>query len=354
MSFAEAHKSTLGQPGTLIMGSGPWEIDSLDPTKGAEFSANPHWWGGKVPIRHISFAFFSSETSAALAFRAGEIDMDPNVGSPKTFSATSGAKLMATASCQNAMFSMNVSTPPWNDVHVRRAAAYALNRADIISAFGGYSAPIYTVIPPSQLQTIATSTQVSALLNSVPLYKYNVAQAKQQLAESAYPHGVSTTMLTDNYGSDSQVSQVIAAELDAVGIHVQLKSESYNAWSATESGPDSQRATAYTGWSGCLNPDPSSFMWALGTTNLQVGEWNTADYAPPVVNQLIAAGVAAASPAKRFDAYSELTRILQADEPYVGLFVTDVVLALSPKFTYAGFGPFYGAADYALGVRPAS
>jgi len=25
------------------MGSGPWIINSLDPTKGAQLTANPHW-----------------------------------------------------------------------------------------------------------------------------------------------------------------------------------------------------------------------------------------------------------------------------------------------------------------------
>jgi peptide/nickel transport system substrate-binding protein len=33
---------------------------------------------------------------------------------------------------------------PWNDIHVRRAAAYALNRTDIIAAAAGYNAPVYT------------------------------------------------------------------------------------------------------------------------------------------------------------------------------------------------------------------
>jgi peptide/nickel transport system substrate-binding protein len=63
MKFFEAHKSTFGNPGTLIMGTGPWELDSFDPTSGAELAANPSWWGGKVPIQHISVKIFSNETS---------------------------------------------------------------------------------------------------------------------------------------------------------------------------------------------------------------------------------------------------------------------------------------------------
>jgi len=41
--FAQAHPGTLGNPGVLTMGSGPWVVNSFDPTTGAELSANPHW-----------------------------------------------------------------------------------------------------------------------------------------------------------------------------------------------------------------------------------------------------------------------------------------------------------------------
>ncbi len=39
--FQQAHKATFGQPGTLVMGSGPWVIDSFDPTKGAADDGQP-------------------------------------------------------------------------------------------------------------------------------------------------------------------------------------------------------------------------------------------------------------------------------------------------------------------------
>ena len=68
------------------------------------------------------------------------------------------------------------------------------DRADIITATGGYARPIYTFIPPRQLRTIASPTQINSLLNSLPLYQYNVTKAKQEMAESAYPDGFTATM----------------------------------------------------------------------------------------------------------------------------------------------------------------
>src|SRR5262249_52012179 len=44
-AYFEANEDTYGDPGTLVMGTGPWKFESLDPTAGAELVANPDWWG---------------------------------------------------------------------------------------------------------------------------------------------------------------------------------------------------------------------------------------------------------------------------------------------------------------------
>ncbi len=171
------------------MGTGLWEVDSLDPTTGAKLSANPYWWGGAAPIQNFSFQIFANATSEALAFRADDVDLDPSVVGPKTFAASSGATIEAAPSCLNGMLDMNVHAPGWDDVHVRRAVAYALDRAQINDAFGGYAVPDYTLIPGSALRTIASQEQVNVLFKSLPLCPYNLAKAKAEMAESSYQHG---------------------------------------------------------------------------------------------------------------------------------------------------------------------
>jgi peptide/nickel transport system substrate-binding protein len=355
MKFAEEHKSTFGKPGTLVMGSGPWKVDSLDPTKGVVLSANPHWWGGKVPIQRITFTFYSNETSEALAFRAGEIDADPYILDERSFATTSGTKLINTLSDNTGVFSMNTQSPGWNDVHVRRAVAYAIDRTDIIAANGGYATPIYTFIPANMLETIASPTRVSSLLASLPQYKYNLAKARQEMAQSAYPHGFSTTLL--EYSGDGQAvdqGQAIAAELARIGIHAQIKAMSLSAWQAIESGPASKRVTDFAATGGPSTPDPSGFDFMLGSQNTQVGGFNTADYAPAAVNKLLAASLATTNSGQRFTIYSQLLRQLGTDVPYVPLYADDTSMALAPAFTDAGFSQWFVNTPYALTIKRAA
>jgi peptide/nickel transport system substrate-binding protein len=354
-SFAEAHKGTLGNPGVLIEGTGPWEIDSLDPTKGAALSANPHWWGGRVPIQRIAVTFFATQTSEELAFRAGEIDMDQLVEDPRSFAATSGAKILSAPACGGALFSMNTLDAPWNDVHVRRAVAYVLNRSDIIAAGGSPANPVYTLIPPSGLRSIASPAQVSALLGSIPLYQHDVAKARQEMARSGYPHGFSTVLQEyTGLGQAVDQSQVIAAELRQIGINAQIKSNSLAGWGALATGPTAKRPTSFFAY-GCLTPDVSGgFSSFLGRWNLRQGQQNTAGYAPADVDTLINAGIASTDPARRFAAYSRLLQRLASDVPYVPLYVADENTALSSRFTYPGLSYYtVQQGPYALNIKAA-
>jgi peptide/nickel transport system substrate-binding protein len=352
--FAKAHRSSFGKPGTLVMGSGPWKVDSLDPTTGAELSANPHWWGGKAPIGHISVKVFSSETSEALAFRAGEIDLDPTVADPKAYAATSGATLMSAASCNNGFLTMNTRMPPWNDVHLRRAVAYALNRPDIIAAAGGYATPLYTFISPAALRTVASPSQVSHLLGSVNLYPYSLAKARQEMAKSAYPHGVSVTIQTWSGGDTSDVAQAESAELAKIGIKASVKVVSLGVAQANANGPaDKRPPTAWEG--GCTTPDVSGFDFYLGSSGLKAGQWNEAAWAPAAVDRWLAQGTSTDNSATRFAAFSNVVRQMAADVPYVPLYLHKVTIALSRKFADPSFNYWFFFNDnYGLSIKAES
>ena len=348
-SFAEAHKGTMGDPGVLIQATGPWELDSYNETNSMELSANPHWWGGKVPIQHVTVKFFANETSEALAMRSGEIDMAfPSNGKSFEAAAGPGANLTTWSPPSIYFVSMNVNQAPWNDIHVRRAVAYALNRTDLLAANGGTltGAPQSTIIPPSQLLTLGTQTQVNTVLNSLPRYSYNLVAAKQQLAESKYPHGFTETIDTDSLGNDPEVVQAIAAELAQVGITLKVAevSEAQYAKDYTD-GPAS--GVMYIAFY-AASPDPSIFpSYLLGSTT----EFNLANYKSPQVADLMTTGLATSSPAQRLSDYGQLLANLATNVPYVVLFSGHNYTALSTKYTLPPFAVYPAFSSWALNLK---
>jgi peptide/nickel transport system substrate-binding protein len=354
--FQEAHPTTMGHPGVLIEETGPWEVDSFDPTTGLELSANPHWWGGKVPIQDISVKFFSDETGMALDMRAGEIDVAfPADG--EAFAATSGEKVTPWPYGNNlGYFAMNTRLKPWSDIHVRRAVAYALDRTAIITANGGPTSAtaVDTFISAQALGTLGPGAQVNALLNSVPQYPFNLAKAKQEMAESAYPKGFTASTETLNYGGFVDVNEVIANELQQIGIKLKVSVVTDGAWASWIFGPKNY-GDVFTTY-GATTPDPSGEpSELLGSDNVAPGGLNCADYAPKSVDELLAHGLAASNSATRLAIYGQLLRTIGTDVPYVPLFETSNYVATSTKFTFpAPEGLLFFEFDWGLQIKPSA
>jgi peptide/nickel transport system substrate-binding protein len=345
-AFALAHQGTMGNPGVLIQATGPWVLTSYDNTRTMELTANPHWWGGKVPIQHVTVKYFSTETSMALAMRSGEIDMAfPSNG--KTFAAAAGSGATLTTWTPPSIYfvSMNVKAAPFNDVHVRRAVAYALNRTDLIAANGGSltATPQSTMIPPSQLQLLGTQAQVNAVLSALPRYPYDLAKAKGELAQSAYPRGFTAKTEVDGYGNDPEVIQAIGAELQKIGINLQISQVPAAQWSKDFS-TGNLGGLAYTAFY-AASPDPSIFpSYLLGDAST----YNMSRYAPKSIDTLMESGLADNSPAQRLSDYGQLLKDVATDLPYVVLFAGHNYTELSAKYTLPPFSVYPAFSSWAL------
>jgi peptide/nickel transport system substrate-binding protein len=346
------HQSTFGKPGTGVMGTGPWVIKSYNGTTSAELTANPHYWRGAVNIKNVSVQFFSSETSEALAFRDGEIQLAFPIDN-KAFASTAGIKLTTVPSyAVQGQFAMNVLQPPFNNVHVRLAVAYALNRTDLINAWGGYVDPVYQFLTAGLLENIGTPAQVNSVLKTVPTYSYNLAKAKAEMAESPYKHGVNATISVEDSGSYPNVSQAIQAELASIGIHLKLDVMTIDAQTANmTSGNRNGILTAFT-YSGSVSRDPGeAFDFQMGKSNISAGNWNTDNWAPTPVNNLINEGFTTTNNAKRLQIYGQIDKAYAESQPLVPLFNEEATVALASGYSWPEFnGYYYDLGPWLLGV----
>jgi peptide/nickel transport system substrate-binding protein len=350
--FYDQHKDSMGKPGSLPIGTGPWKFDSLDPTSGAELSAFNQYWGGKPLIKHITFKFFTDETSEALAFRAGQIDA-AFVSGGTAFTSTSGKKVLGFPSCNIGMLSMDTQLAPWNDVHVRRAVAYATDRASIVKALGGDVSPLTQLVPPQMMQSLSSKANVDKLYKSLPSYSFSLTKAKQELAQSSHANGFSATInSTTAVAGLDLTDQIIAGDLQKIGINLTVNDVPISQWVAQFYGPRSGLPIFGAG-SGCGTPDPSWYPGVfLSSSNAITGGTNIADYVNPTVDKLIATGLSTSNRAKRFAAYSKILKIIANDVPYVAQFVRKIDLALSNKFAVPGFSALATDGCWPLYVKP--
>ena len=109
---------------------------------------------------------------------------------------------------------LNITKKPLDDLRVRQAIAYAVNRAELVKFKGPLTArEAVSIIPHDYLGTD----------EHAPLYPYDPAKAKQLLADAGYGNGLKLTMIQTSLPSMLNTMQIVQAQLKKVGIDLQLE-----------------------------------------------------------------------------------------------------------------------------------
>ena len=119
---------------------------------------------------------------------------------------------------------LNNAEKPFDDVRVRQALCYAIDRQQILDlAFDGYGTLLGSSMYP------AFSKYFDDELTNY--YTYNTEKAKELLTEAGYPNGFDMTItVPSNYQSHMDTAQVIVEQLKAVGINATIQPVTWESW----------------------------------------------------------------------------------------------------------------------------
>jgi ABC-type transport system substrate-binding protein len=206
--------------------SGPYTIDSYTPEQSMVWVRNPNYdaaaLGNRGQAAKISFEIGVDPSQAALKIKAGDIDVYTG-----NFPTADITQLANDASLKSRVFTaarpailtlfLNNTVAPFDNVKVRQAVNYAVNRNQIQRVWGGPSVgtPTDQILPPS----VPQYQDYHAYPNDPDL-----AKAKQLMTESGIKTPVSTQLRTRNdVAGFMEVSQVVQANLKEIGIDVEIQ-----------------------------------------------------------------------------------------------------------------------------------
>ncbi len=106
---------------------------------------------------------------------------------------------------------MNNRVAPFNNLKVRQAVNYAINRQALVRIYGGLAAPTQNVLPPTYPQ-----------YKQLNLYPYNLAKAKSLIAASG-DKGMSVTVWNHDRGSDPKATAYLTSVLNSIGLKAKEK-----------------------------------------------------------------------------------------------------------------------------------
>jgi ABC-type transport system substrate-binding protein len=218
MMAAPASFGPGGDPSNKPIGSGPFRVTGYQPAVQMTFVKWDGFRGAKdVKIAGVTVQFMS-QVALSNAMRSGQVDAA--LLDPSQLSALQGApeiKIQAHTSLANLNLSINKTKPPMDNVKVRQALAYALDKKGIVKTVLFGEGVVNSQIFPKGYYAYNPTIPADK-------YPYNVKKAKALLAEAGYPNGFTLDManVTDN-ATYVALGQVVTQAFAAVGVKVNAK-----------------------------------------------------------------------------------------------------------------------------------
>lgn len=313
------------------VGTGPFKFVEWKATDYLKVAKNENYWRKGYPkVDTITWKPVVDNNSRAALMQTGEAQFtfpvpyelaDVLKGKPDLV-------LVAAPSIVLRYLSMNTQQKPFDNLKVRQAIAYAINKEALAKvAFSGYAVPADGVIPDA--------VEYSVKLGPWP---YDLAKAKKLMVEAGYPDGFETELWSAyNYSTAQKVSQFLQQQLQQIGIKTKITLlEAGQRVEKVESWPDPKSAPVrlyYVGWSSSTGEAD----WALRPL-LFGGSWpptlfNTAYYRNDKVDADIKGALATTDKAQKAKLYRDAQQTIWNDAPWAPLVTEKLLSAHSRKLS---------------------
>ncbi|MCK2212269.1 ABC transporter substrate-binding protein [Actinomadura sp. ATCC 31491] len=351
-AFIEATGEKIGTPEGKLLGTGPYKVAEFAPDSHVTLERNDGWWGGKAPYRQLRIDFVPEGSTRLLAMRGGSADVALNVPAEQLdqWKAVTGVQLRTAADRSLVTLAFNTAKKPWDDVHVRRAVAHAVDREGIVrSVLRGHGTVAATIPDPAQWGGVLDQAAVGSLYASIPQVGFDLAQAKAELARSATPQGFSDTLTYPGSGPQlGRAALTLAQNLKQIGIALEVKEVPLEQWIADLG---KHASGIYLGWYFATTGDPAEYTQQLlhGSATGENGT-NIAEYDNPEVTRLLDEAKASTDDAARGKLLGQALVRAAADVPYQPLWWGEAATAFGPGVTAEGFGPYFFVGPWATKV----
>jgi peptide/nickel transport system substrate-binding protein len=206
------------------VGSGPFKFVNFDQSQNiVELAANEEYWEGAPKVKKLRLKTVTDANSLQAELQTGGVDIAPNPSnlppdSVRSLGASPTLKVEQTDGSNIQYLVFNTQSPQLNNVKVREAIGYAVDRQKIVTELLFDQAKVANSILPEQSWAYTPGTQ----------YKYDPAKAKQLLQEAGYKNEPIVFKYSSSSAYVNQYAQVIQNALTDVGINVQIETLEVN------------------------------------------------------------------------------------------------------------------------------
>jgi len=277
---------------------------------------------GKACVDRVIFKVIPENASRVAALLAGDVQIIDALPthSIKQVENNPGTHVMSVRGTRSSYIALNNQKPPFNDVRVRHAVAYALDRQLIVDKIMDGNATLIDGI---------LSPDAFGKNTNLPAYKPDMAKAKALLAEAGYPDGIDVTL--DAEGAQKDIAEAIGSLLTKAGIRTKVvvgESSQLVSRYRTKGAPIDGQMWLTSWGNGSLDP-ADIFV----PTHRTADRGNSSGYANKELDDLLDAANVEIDQTKRAELYHKAEAIVNRDLPMVYLWVAKDLYGVSDKLT---------------------
>lgn len=298
------------------VGTGPFVFKEWLKDDHITFTPNADYWGGAPKLSSIIVRTIPESATQLAELKSGGINMTfygLNENDMTEAEKDSNVTVKSLPALSSYMVHFRMWKAPFDDLRLRQAVAYAINKENIATyVLQGHAGAATGVMPKASWAWYPTES-----------YPYDPAKAKALLAEAGYPNGgLAVTLLTNPHMNPA--GQAIQADLQAVGFVVTLQqSEGGAYWDQL---PTDVGDLVMDNW-WLPNGDPDYMLGAMYATSAIEKKSNVDRYSNAEVDALLAQAASESDQAKRTEAYLKVQELVAKDEPNVPLYYLDNLFA---------------------------
>ena len=318
--FSKANVEDAGDDFGVVaektIGSGPYMVTDWTANSSITLEVNPYYWGEKPSADKVVYEIIPDPSTLSMKFQNGELDildcdyLDAAV-IDSTYRTAYADSMVAANRLAVTYMALNENIEPLDNVQVRKAVQMAIDRQSILDAIYSGDGQLEDGIFPHGLIGFSEENQGQIA--------YDPEGAKALLEEAGYADGFDMELSADSSASTSvlNVLQIIAENLQAVGINAQIVSYDEASWLDLRKSGDMNSFVAT--WTADYN-DPDNFIYTFfgGTDKTKIRSLNYPD-----LDTMARVGAARAivDDDERLAEYAALEKkIIQEDAAWVPLF----------------------------------
>lgn len=235
------------------IGAGPYKMVELIPKEKVVLERYDDYYGEKPEVDRIEYISMDPNT-ALLEYEAGTIDVckvDISLVPAYKDNPDFENQLKEVPYAGVITFAWNRSQEPLDNVKVREALTYAIDREALCNGFmHGNARPATTFIPPGVL----------GYNEDAPELPYDPEKAKSLLEEAGYPDGITITLSLSEKASVIPQAEVIQEQLKASNINLEIQKLDHAA--NLEIGRAGKKQVSIVTWY-CDIPDGDNFFYSI-------------------------------------------------------------------------------------------